>query len=373
MLKIIINNAIASDADKMAYIMSGEGFPTSYTDVQSLLDYFSEEQEVMVELHSCGGDTVEGWAIYDALRASGRTIHTKVVGLCGSMATVIFLAAPKERRTIAKHASMLIHSPYFPNAGKVDRHNIASLQAILEEDHNKMLDVYVERTGASREDLEAQMNDGGWFDAERAVELGFAGSIAPETSAKVQVSKMKKKGLRAAVEAFMRTLAATSAEVFTTEDGLEVEIEVGEDGTISIGDKASPDGEYRINDTIITVKDGEVVDIQQAEPMTEETPKTEGEGTQESEETEEPKDDTEVEELKRQIEELKEENEELKKRLEEQSDIVAAVETAGGREWLSAQTSKQMTFSRTEAKRNKDANDPYAEILASKKAALINK
>lgn len=372
MLKIVINNQIAPDSEKMAYIMSGEGFPTSYTDIQSLLDYFPEEQEVMLELHSCGGDTTEGWAIYDALRASGRTIHAKVVGECASMATIIFLAAPKERRSIAKHGRMLIHSPYFPDAGAVTRDNIGALQATLEEEHNKMLNEYIERTGMDKETLEAQMSAGGWFDADRAVALGFAGFIAPELSASTQSRKdMKKNKLKAALEAFCAAFASTSAMTFTTKDGMELEVE-REEGEIEVGDPASPDGEFILEDgRTVIVKDGVIVDIKEAESEepVEETPETEA---VEEETTEEPAED--VEELKKQIEELKKENEDLKKQLEEKEEVVAAVNALGGKKFLAQQTSAQLAIARKAvAKQKVEEDNPFASILAAKREALKNK
>lgn len=372
MLKIVINNQIAPDSEKMAYIMSGEGFPTSYTDIQSLLDYFPDEQEVMLELHSCGGDTTEGWAIYDALRASGRTIHAKVVGECASMATIIFLAAPKERRSIAKHGRMLIHSPYFPDAGAVTRDNIGALQATLEEEHNKMLNEYIARTGTDKETLEAQMSAGGWFDADRAVALGFAGFVAPELSASTQTKKeMKKNKLKAALEAFCAAFASTSAMTFTTKDGMELEVE-REEGEIEVGDPATPDGEFILEDgRTVIVKDGVIVDIKEAEPEEpeEETPETEA---VEEETPEEPAED--VEELKKQIEELKKENEDLKKQLEEKEEVVAAVNALGGKKFLAQQTSAQLAVARKAvAKQKVEEENPFASIVAAKREALKNK
>lgn len=354
----------------MAYVMSGEGFPTTYTDISQLLDYYPDEEEVMLELHSCGGDTTEGWAIYDALRASGRTIHAKVVGECASMATILFLSAPRERRSIAKHGKMLIHSPYFPDAGEVTLSNIDSLKAMLEEEHNKMLDTYVERTGMDRETLETQMNNGGWFDADKAVELGFAGFIAPELSANVKTKSMKKNKLKAAFEAFVQAFS-TSALTFTTKDGHELELEK-EEGDIEVGDAAEPDGEFELEDgRIITVKDGVVVDIKQAE---EEQPEEEIPETEAAEEPAEEAPAEDVEELKKQIEELKKENEELKKQLKEQEEVVAAVDALGGKKFLAQQSSKQLTIARKASEKKKAEEDnPYAAILAAKREALKKK
>ena len=57
-----------------------------------------DDDEVDIRIHCRGGDCVEGWAIYDKLRQSGKTISCTVEGECSSMATIILLAAPAERR-----------------------------------------------------------------------------------------------------------------------------------------------------------------------------------------------------------------------------------------------------------------------------------
>ena len=96
MAKLFINKDIASDADKMKYWLTGED-SISFSDIQYFMDWMpSDDNRIDVEIHSCGGDCTEGYAIYDALRASGKEISCKVVGTCASMATVILLAAPAE-------------------------------------------------------------------------------------------------------------------------------------------------------------------------------------------------------------------------------------------------------------------------------------
>ena len=109
MAKLFINKDIAADSDKMKYWLSGED-SISFSDIRYFMDWIpADDNRIDVEIHSCGGDCIEGYAIYDALRASGKEISCKVVGTCASMATVILLAAPAERRTAYEHSRMCIH------------------------------------------------------------------------------------------------------------------------------------------------------------------------------------------------------------------------------------------------------------------------
>ena len=156
MAKLFINKDIAPDTDKYKYWLTGED-SVSFSDIQYFIDWMpSDDNRIDVEIHSCGGDCVEGYAIYDALRASGKEISCKVVGRCASMATVILLAAPLERRTAYAHSELLIHSPYYGSAPNGIL-TVAKMEAMINElnsDKEKMLALYTERTGKTREVLE---------------------------------------------------------------------------------------------------------------------------------------------------------------------------------------------------------------------------
>ena len=242
------------------------------------------DNSIEVELHSCGGDCIEGYAIYDALRASGKEISCTVVGLCASMATVILLAAPIERRKMYQHAQLLIHEPYCPKGAFNEDLTIGSLQEkmnFLNQERSKMLSLYVERTGKTQEEIEAQMVAGSWFGSDKAVELGFISSVIPAMSAKVEKpvinnqtikTEMKEKEERkpTVAEAFRMLGVAlgiskpeASGMVITTSTGEELTVE-REEGEIQVGDTASPDGEFVLEDgRTVVVTDGVITEIKE--------------------------------------------------------------------------------------------------------------
>lgn len=348
MAKLFINKDIASDSDKMKYWLSGEDC-VSFSEIQGFLDWMSQDDNrIDVELHSCGGDCVEGYAIYDALRASGKEISCTVVGMCASMATVILLAAPKERRSMYEHAQLLIHSPYLPS-GSVNQDltigKLNELVTFLADERKKMLNVYVERTEVDASLLEAQMQDGGWFGSDKAIELGFVSSVVPKLSAKVEKpiinssssltkskKEMKKEDEKPTVAEAFRMLGVALgitkpnavSMVITTSTGDELTVE-REEGEIQVGDAASPDGEHVLEDgRTVVVTDGVITEIREAE---------EGE------------EDTTTEELEARIKELEKEVEDLKSnaKTEEETRILASVKKAGGEKWLNKVASSTYT------------------------------
>lgn len=351
-MKLYINKDIAADADKMRYWLTGQD-AVSYNDISAYLEYMREyapeDNHIDVEIHSCGGDCTEGYAIYDALRASGKEISCKVVGQCASMASVILLAAPKENRTMYQHAEMLIHEPYFPSlTGSMTIAKLEAVKADLEKEKEKMLAVYEERTGTSREVLEAQLADGGWFGTDKAIELGFISSVVPSISAhedaptistttdKQSMKINETSALGKAFATIAKALGVVAEEekeekavglTITDVNGTEIEIE-REEGEPQVGDKTSaPDGEYTLEDgRILVIEDGVITEIKN--PEEEET------------EEEEAEEEDETKALKERVAELEAQLAEAKTngKTEDDNNILALVEKAGGMDWLKKQT-----------------------------------
>lgn len=353
MAKLFINKDIVKDADKeLHYWFTGQD-SVSYSDIQDFLNQVPENDNTIdIELYSCGGDCTEGFAIYDALRASGKEISTTVVGTCASMATVLLLAAPIEKRKAYKHAQFLIHNPYFPSGSVTEDLTIPELEKCRESlvnEKNKILDIYVERTGKEKDILDSQMENGEFFGVSRALELGFISSVIPEASASIKpkIMSMSKKELSVS-DAFrqlgiaMGVLKPEAVNLtLSTQEGQELEVE-REEGDIAVGDKATPDGVFTLEDgRVVTVADGVITDISSPE-----------EGT---------------EALNARIEELEAEIAELKANAKSESDknILACVEKAGGPEWLDKVTSSNYTPPARAPKASPRKEDPNAfkEIL----------
>lgn len=342
MAKLFINKDIASDSDKAKYWLSGED-SISFTDIQNFMDWMDrDDNRIDVEIHSCGGDCAEGYAIYDALRTSGKEISCKVVGKCASMATVILLAAPLERRTAYAHSSLCIHDPYGDGAllkGKVTPERLESIAADLRTEKQKMLDLYVERTGQNSDVLEAQMATDSWFGPEKAMELGFISSIVPAISAKKEediinpkTNIMAKKEVKVESSLLDRLLRKCGyakiedvpavAMVITTSTGDELNVE-REEGEIQVGDPASPDGEHVLEDgRTVVVQEGVITEIR--EPGSE---------------------DEDVDSLKARIDELESEVAELKSnaKTEDEIKILGAVAKAGGIDKLTRAAASKYT------------------------------
>ena len=380
MAKLYINKDIAADADKMRYWLTGDDC-VSFSDIQGYIDWMpGDDNYIDIELHSCGGDCTEAYAIYDALRASGKEISCKVVGKAASMATVILLAAPIEKRSAYQHAEFLIHSPYYPSSAKVGELTLAKLdelKADLQTEKEKMLNVYVERTGQTREILDAQMITDSWFDVNKAIELGFISSIVPAISASTREPIINNSNSESMAKESQTTVSkslldrlpakcgyakiedvpAVVGMVITTSTGDELTVE-REEGEIQLGDPASPDGEHVLEDgRTIVVTDGVITEIKE--------PSSSDEDTQA---------------LQDRIAELEAENASLKATAKSETDarIIAAVAKAGGENWLKKVTGTYIPAGRSTTPQAKkyEETKPVSKIermLEEKKAKQRDK
>lgn len=266
-----------------------------YKDIQEFLSSIPADDEVIdIRIHCRGGSCVEGWAMYDALRRSKKKIYTTVEGECSSMATVILLAAPIERRTAYKNAHFCIHNPAvmwldtdLPKRLTADGINTIKTQIgiqerSLREEQEKIMQLYLSRTKAGRKELQELMDQDTLIDTKKAIELGFISkTLVPNTAhrnnSNINISDMSKPKTTVAVRKSLldRILAKCGYskledvvmrdQVITSADGREFTVE-REDGDPQIGDTAYPDGTYTLDDgTVIVIEDNLITTIQSGE------------------------------------------------------------------------------------------------------------
>jgi len=163
-------------ADLMSLFGGGETFNLSA--LKKFLDSLeSDVTDIHVAINSGGGSVVEGWAIYDKLKTSGKKITTIGEGMVGSIATIIFMAG--EVRKLHENSRFFIHNPYWQpdSPTPMEADDLISLGESLQAEQKKILDFYSRQTGTPIEQLETLMQKATDLTSEQAVELGFANEI----------------------------------------------------------------------------------------------------------------------------------------------------------------------------------------------------
>lgn len=415
-----IYNDIVTEDDKFWYSWFG-GDGVCYKDIDTFAASIpSDDDTIDMRLFCNGGNVVEGWAIYDRLRLSGKKITCTIEGKACSMATIIMLAAPKEDRHAYENAAIMVHNPWIPCWALGDKVGAKELENSAEEMRmwqDKMVDLYVDRCGCSREDIQDLMDKDIFISVDRAIELGLVADKVSPISASAGKSKSivssinknpkamakgKEKSIEVKGSLLNQILAklgikaeggdggsaeggdggaegasedAQSMEL-ETEDGQTITVE-REEGEPQVGDKASPDGTFKMPDgKTITIKDGEITDIQ--------TDGGDGEGSSKSEGTEgSASDDDVLAKLQKEVNDLTAERDDLKAKLQkaeanaktkDERRILNAVKMAGGAEKVLGGISSnyQPEQRKPSGKNASEKADAQARIDAGAQAILAN-
>lgn len=369
-----IYNDIADEESKNMKLWFTGVDSTCFKDIDEFLASVSEEDKTIdLRLNCRGGSVSEGWAIYDKLRDSGKEIAVTVEGICASMATVLLLSAPKGKRTAMPNAELLIHDPYIPEYTLADAYRAEDLRAIadsLEADTNKLLDLYVERTGADRAELQAIMDEDKRMSVSEAKRLGFIDEIkVPSTAKESNNSNFKNmkekvtvgKGwldriLAKAGYAKMEDVPEVVNMELSTADGATLTIE-REEGDPQVGDAASPDGEHVMPDgSTIVVAGGVITEIRPAE---------EEEGDEDK--------DARIADLERQLEEAR-----AQAKSANDLKILNAIKMAGGEKFLAKHCSSYKVQGRAQTQTHKEFNEggdesPLAKELRERREGKYKK
>lgn len=352
-----IYNDIQTENEQKMCQFWGDAEGITFKDVDEFVNSIpADDNEIEIRLHCDGGSVLEGWAIYDKLRATGKDISAIVEGNAASMATVILMAAPKERRRAYASAQILVHNPWVYGWSVGDNVTADELQKAadsLRAQQDKILDLYVERCGCDRDEMQALMDEDKFIGVNRAKELGLIGDIIAPASAKSRGAMfnnnsntaMAKKEDEQKVEVKASLLDKVLAKLgiksieevamgmdLSTADGNTLTVE-REEGEPQVGDKASPDGTFVMPDgKTIVVEGGVITDIKT--DSNEEGGDEGGEGSDE---------EKQIADLQQKVSDLEAEVEELKKQLEDANAkaktkedllILNAVKIAGGKKAL---------------------------------------
>ena len=386
-----IYNDIQSEQEKAVTRMWGMEPGISFRDINEFCDTIpADDNTIDVHIHCNGGDVLEGWAIYDRLRATGKEITTIVDGTAASMATVILMAAPKERRKAYANAQILVHNPWLDpawvgNCGMATADDLEKAAVQLKEQQDRILDLYVERCGCDRDEMAALMAEDRFISVERAMELGMVGEkITPISAKRVNNMSIKEKILNAINSVFgTEEQAPMMAMELATASGDTLRIE-REEGAPAVGDVAEPDGEWLMPDnTTIVVENGVITEIRQAEEQVDEAG-DEQRGDEAAEEEERHDDNLEQENgrLKERIAELEAEVAELTELLEqarsnartnEDLKVLNMVTMAGGYEKVAASIKSTYTPDKREPVTSKAEEVTERNFLKERIEAARNK
>lgn len=129
--------------------------------------------DIAVWINSPGGDVFAAAQIYNMLMDYPHNVTIKIDGLAASAASVIAMAGTEVQ--MSPVAMMMIHNPMTVAIG--DSAEMQKAIAMLDEVKESIMNAYEIKTGLTRAKISHLMDAESWFNAKKAVELGFADKI----------------------------------------------------------------------------------------------------------------------------------------------------------------------------------------------------
>lgn len=133
----------------------------------------SGEGNITVWINSPGGDVFAAAQIYNMLMDYKGNVTVKIDGLAASAASVIAMAGTEVQ--MSPVAMMMIHNPATIAIG--DSSEMKKAIDMLDEVKESIMNAYEIKTGLSRSRISHLMDAESWFNAKKAVELGFADKL----------------------------------------------------------------------------------------------------------------------------------------------------------------------------------------------------
>lgn len=137
------------------------------------LALLADEERLVINLNSPGGDVFDGIAIYQALLDHPAHVTVKVNGLAASIASVITMAG--DRVVMGARSQIMIHEGFTFASG--DAQTMRKTADMLDRISDNIAAVYADRAGGDPIMWRDRMREETWFSAEEAVAAGLADEI----------------------------------------------------------------------------------------------------------------------------------------------------------------------------------------------------
>jgi ATP-dependent Clp protease protease subunit len=139
------------------------------------LESENPDKDISLYINSPGGSVTAGMAIYDTMRFIKPDISTIVMGQAASMGSLLATCGTKGKRYILPNARHMIHQPLGGASGQATDVEIQARELLRWK--SVLTDIYVEHTGKTRKQLQADMERDFFMTAGEAVEYGLADKI----------------------------------------------------------------------------------------------------------------------------------------------------------------------------------------------------
>ncbi len=137
-----------------------------------LLEEDKPDESITMFINSPGGEVYSGFAIYDMMQFVKPMVKTVVMGLAASFGSLLSIGAKPGHRYALTNAVFLIHQPLISGVlrGTASDIEIHANEMIKLKD--RIIDIYVQGTGKTYDEIKRDINRDYWMTAQQALEYG---------------------------------------------------------------------------------------------------------------------------------------------------------------------------------------------------------
>jgi ATP-dependent protease ClpP protease subunit len=171
-----------SDDSTEIWIMDVLGYP--WNDINSIIREVSslKSKDILVRINSPGGDPIDTFALYHALKNHSAKVTVRIESLAASAAS--FLALAGDEVQAYSSSLFMIHNSWAVVAG--NRFELQDIADFLEKIDANMQDVYASKTKLGKREIADMMKAETWLSAKEAKEKGFIDTILDGKGAKAE-------------------------------------------------------------------------------------------------------------------------------------------------------------------------------------------
>lgn len=146
--------------------------------ITSLLAMDAESKKpITMYVNSPGGEVNSGFAIYDVMRFVKSEVRIVNSGLCASIATIINLGAPKERRYSLPNSRFLIHQPLIGGQVQGPASDLEITAREIIKTRKKINELLAKECNQEFAKVEEDTTRDYWMNAKEALDYGLISKI----------------------------------------------------------------------------------------------------------------------------------------------------------------------------------------------------
>ena len=141
------------------------------------LDLQDPKAPILLVINSPGGSVDAGFAIWDQIKMIKAPVTTLITGLAASIASVIALAAPPNRRFATPNSRVMIHQPLIAGVIQGQATDLEIHAREILRTKEVLIELYVKETGNERSIVEKYIDRDTWMSAKEALDFRHINAI----------------------------------------------------------------------------------------------------------------------------------------------------------------------------------------------------